>query len=295
MISPMDKTSILMILLLIFSLFLSAIVINRVEYLAVALVSSVMMGVVSPLIAARRLYFLAAEISHIALFAATLSIILTNITIVKNEMFWVIAIGMAMVYSVGIAIYRGIDPDIATSIVTALSVSGSVIAMYLVLTRFRTSYGLWSLILGDPLLITRKDLYILMGLAIMVMILSLSIYKVIIYVGVDRDSAILTFGNIYIYEFLFFTILGLTSLTLVRIVGYVLEHVLLLLPALITMNVIEGGKKIIFSSICFSIISSLLGFSLAVKLNLAPAGAVGFIALATYVISIAIRRLKRYG
>lgn len=293
--TSLDKTLILMILLLLLSLSLSAIVISKVEYLAVALLSSLMMGVVSPLIAARRLYFLAAEVSHIALLAATLSIILTNVTIVKSETFWVIAIGMVMVYSVGIVIYRGVDPDVATSVITALSVSSSVIAMYLALTKFRTSYSLWSLILGDPLLITRKDLYMLMGLAITVVVISLSIYKVIIYVGIDRDSAILTFGNIYVHEFLFFTVLGLTSLTLIRIVGYVLEHVLLLLPALITMNVVEGGRRIIFASTCFSLISSLLGFSLAIRLNLAPAGAVGFIALATYVISIALKRLRRYG
>lgn len=291
----LDKTTILISSILLLSLFIGIVVVNKVEYIAVALLSSIMMGIVSPLIAARRLYFLAAEVSHIALLAAILAIILSNITIVKNEMFWVITTGIAMVYSVGIFINRGIDPDIATSIITALSVSSSVIAMYFALTRYRTSYNLWSLILGDPLLITRRDLYILLALAVIVVVISISIYRVIIYLGIDRDSAMLTFGNIRVYEFLFFTVLGLSSLTLVRIVGYILEHVLLLLPALIAMNVVEGGKRIIFTSVCISLTSSLLGFSLAIKLNLAPAGVIGFIALSSYVISIALKRLRMHG
>lgn len=281
--------------MLLASLAVAVTSIERVELLAVAVLSSLMMGVVSPLIAARRLYFLAVESSHMALLAASLAVVLVNTTPVKYEFFWVLLVGLAIMYSIGLAIHRGVDPDIATSIATGATVSGSVIAMYVALTRFRTSYSLWSLILGDPLLVTRQDIYVLAVLATVTVVASLATYKVMIYVGIDKDSAALAFSSIHVCEFLFFTVLGLTSLALVKIVGYALEHVLLLMPALMSMNLVEGGRKVMALSICLSAASSLLGFSAAVKLSIAPAGSVGLVALAIYLASIVARGLRRHG
>ncbi len=290
-----SRSMYVVVMLLLVSLAVGFVYLRRVELLAVALLSSLMMGVVSPLIAARRLYFLAAESSHMALLAASLAVILTNITPVKYEFFWVLLVGLAITYSVGLAIHRGVDPDIATSIATGATISGSVIAMYIALTRFRTSYSLWSLILGDPLLTTRQDIYVLTLLTAIALAVSLSTYKVMIYVGIDRDSAVLTFGSTHIYEILFFTVLGLTSLALIKIVGYALEHVLMLMPALTSMNLVEGGRRLMVSSVCLSIASNLLGFSLAMKLGVAPAGSVGLIALSIYLASIVAKGLRRYG
>lgn len=281
--------------LLLTSLIVAFVIIRKVELLAVALLSSVMLGVVSPLIAARRLYFLAVESSHMALLAASLAVILTNITPVKYEFFWVLLVGLTIMYFVGLAIHRGVDPDIATSIATGATISGSVIAMYVALTRFRTSYSLWSLILGDPLLTTRQDIYVLILLTAIALAVSLSTYKVMIYVGIDRDSAALTFGSIHIYEILFFTVLGLTSLALIKIVGYTLEHVLMLMPALTAMNLVEGSRRLMASSVCISVASNLLGFSMAMKLGIAPAGSVGLVALSIYLASIVVERLRRHG
>jgi zinc/manganese transport system permease protein len=110
----LDKITATLISILFLSLAVGIVAIARVEYLAVALLTSVMMGIASPLIAARRLYFLASEYPHMALLATTLSIILVNITPVNYEFFWVIVIGLISMYLVGYAIHRGVDPDIAT-------------------------------------------------------------------------------------------------------------------------------------------------------------------------------------
>lgn len=269
--------------------------IPRLETFFTALFSALVFGSISPLIAARRLFFLAVEASHMALLAATLSIAISNIMYLGGEVVWAILLGLFMIYSIGFAIFRGIDPDIATSIATSISVSSSVIAMHIILTRYRVGYSLWSIVLGDPLLVTWRDIYVLIIVAFTVLIISSAIYKVIIYIGVDKDSAMLTYRKIYVYEFLFFTILGLSSIVLLKIVGYVVEHILLLLPALIAMNIVEGGKNIVFISICASIISSIIGFTLSIAINTAPAGIIGVITLILYISSLAINRLRRHG
>jgi ABC-type Mn2+/Zn2+ transport system permease subunit len=292
----LDKITATLISILFLSLAVGIVAIARVEYLAVALLTSVMMGIVSPLIAARRLYFLASEYPHMALLATTLSIILVNTTPVNYEFFWVIVIGLISMYLVGYAIHRGVDPDIATSIATAGSVSASVMVMYIALRMFRVSYSLWSLILGDPLLVTHRDIYVLAMLTFVVVVVSIAIYEAVIYMGIDRDTSTLIYGRmVHLYDFLFFTVIGLTTLAVLKIVGYILEHVLLLLPALVAINLVEGGRKVMITSLFISTIATLLGFSLSIKLNLAPASSTGFIILAMYLISIAVKRLRKYG
>lgn len=295
----MNKNSILLLTISTVGLMLIAVFslmsINRIEILLVALLSAIVFGSISPLVAARRLYFLAVEASHIALSAATFSIVLANTTPINHEVFWAIALGLLAIYVMGFAIHKGMSPDIVTSIATAASISGSVIAIHLILTRYRISYSLWSLLLGDPLLISRIDLYILTILSIATLAISIAIYKVVIYVGVDRDGALLTFKNANVYDFLFFTALGISSIALLRIVGYIIEHILILLPALVSMNLVEGSKKIMLISIYVSIASTLLGFIFSLKTNIAPAGAVGVIALLMYIFSLVTNRLRRYG
>lgn len=291
----MDRPLIPFLLLAGVSIAVGAVYINRLEVFLTALLTALVFGCISPLIAARRLYFLAAEASHMALLSASLSIVLANESHLKSELVWAIALGLALIYAVGFAIQRGMNPDVVTSIATAATVSGSVMAMYIVLTRYRVGYSLWSVILGDPLLVTRRDLVVLSSLSLLVLTIAISVYSVIIYLGVDRDSAVLIFRNIWIYEYLFFTALGIASIAMLKIVGYVLEHVLLLLPALVAINVVEGGRNVMVSSICISIASTMLGFSLSLAVNIAPASAVGFIALAAFILSLAIKRLGLYG
>jgi ABC-type Mn2+/Zn2+ transport system permease subunit len=199
-------------------------------------------------------------------------------------------------YLVGYAIHRGVDHDIATSIATAGSVSASVMVMYIALRMFRVSYSLWSLILGDPLLVTHRDIYVLAMLTFVVVVVSIAIYEAVIYMGIDRDTSTLIYGRmVHLYDFLLFTVIGLTTLAVLKIVGYILEHVLLLLPALVAINLVEGGRKVMIASLFISTIATLLGFSLSIKLNLAPASSTGFIILAMYLISIAVKRLRKYG
>lgn len=284
--------SFLVIVLLILFSFLYT---PRFEWIMVMIFSAIIYGITSPLIAARRLYFLVSEVSHIALFSVTLSIALARETMLQSESLWAIIIGLTIVYAIGYAMYKGINPDIATSIAISATASGSVVAMFFVLTRYRVGYNLWSVVIGDPLLTTWNDIMILSVLTTVILPLALIVYRVAIYMGIDRDVVMLSVKRIALYEFLFFTVLGVACIVLIRITGYILEHVLLLLPALIAINLVEGSSKIMILSIYISLISSLLGFMSSLWLNIAPASAIGFIVLSAYIFSVIVKKVKKYG
>jgi ABC-type Mn2+/Zn2+ transport system permease subunit len=84
--------------------------------------------------------------------------------------------------------------------------------------------------------------------------------------------------------------LAIASVALLRFVGFILEHVLLSLPAVIASNMVSSSREAMLVSVLSSINSSIIGLIVAVKLNIAPAASIGFITLVLYTVSLVMRR-----
>ncbi len=264
-------------------------------WILIFVLSATLYGFLSPLIAARRFYFLATESPHIALFAVAISIALSRAIGILSEFIWSIAISIVLIYIAGYAIEKGIDPDIATSAMIALSSSGSVIAIYYVLTRYSVSYNLWSIILGDPLLSTWSDVYILGAVCIITIITVIATYNVNVYMGIDREFVRIGLERPWIYSYALYTIVAIASVALLKIVGFVLEHVLILLPAPISMAMSESSYTVLIVSILIAVLSSLLGLKISIEMNLAPSGVIGIIILFIYLLVHILKRLGVLG
>ena len=257
--------------------------------------AAIVYGVLSPVVAARRLYFLAASAPHSALFAVALGIPLSRVVGLLDEFLWAVVLGLALLYTVGYLIHRGIDPDTATSIFIAFTASGSVLALYYVLTTYSIEYNVWAIIVGDPLLISWKEAMYSIVIAILILCGIIVSYRENICLGVDRDFVKLAGVNTKIYDVILFTFLAVATVALIRYIGFVLEHILILLPASIAMNATDSACKSLTLSVSISIVASLIGLYAAVQFNIAPAGAVGLVMMIIYMLSIVISRMRRHG
>jgi len=74
------------------------------------------------------------------------------------------------------------------------------------------------------------------------------------------------------------------------VVGFVLEHVLLLLPAAIATRLSESSRDVLVASTSVSVMASLVGLYLAVLLDQSPAGVVGLLLLAIYLAVLVLKR-----
>ncbi|MEM1608390.1 MAG: metal ABC transporter permease [Ignisphaera sp.] len=247
--------------------------------------SSLLYGFISPVIAARRLFFLATEAPHMALFSVVLGIVVYKTTNLLNEFLWALIISIILINVVGHLIRAGVDPDVATSVMVSLTASGSVVAIYYVLTFYSVQYNLWAFILGDPLLVTSQEALQLTIIAVASALATVYLYMFGIYMGVDLDHAKLSARNIWLYDTAIYTLLGISSVALLKIVGFVLEHVLLTLPAIIASAVSSSSREALHTSVVSAVASSFLGLLLSTKLNIAPAGGIGFITLSIYLIA----------
>lgn len=248
------------------------------KWLLTVTLASVMYGTVSPIVYARRLQFLSAASSHTALLAVLISIPLSSYI---PSFVTALIVSLILMYSVGYAISKGIDPNVSTSILVSFTASSSVLAMYYIVTNYEVGMDVWALILGDPLLTTWNDLTILFIVTLLVVTITMLTYREQFHIGLDRDCATLCV-NVKIYDFIFYTILAISTVAMIKIVGFVLQHVLILLPCAIAMRFAKGSKSLILSSLFISTCASILGLILAMELNLSPSGVIGIVMFSFY-------------
>ncbi|MCD6301355.1 MAG: metal ABC transporter permease [Staphylothermus sp.] len=278
----------LVLLLICYTVILS--IKYNLAWIMVMLSAAVAFGSLSSLVSMRKLYFLAGATPHAALFAITLSIPLTKLLGVGNSSMYSILLGILLVYIVGFSIYKGINSDIATAVFVGITASGSVITAYYVLTYFPVEYDLTALIMGDPLLSSMEQAFISAVLASIVLITVLLTYREQLSLGIDRESAILSGLRIELYDAIVFTVLGLVTISMLRIVGYILEHILVLLPSSIAVMSAKSAREALYISIISALTSSLLGLHIGMILNISPSGLTGLILLLFYIISLVGKR-----
>ena len=260
------------------------------RWVAVMLSAALAYGFMSSVVAARRLYFLAGASAHAALLAAVLALPLAALTGLAGEQAWALLIGLLLVYAVGYMIHRGVDPDTATAVFVAATASASVLAIYYVLTRFPLEVELWAIVVGDPLLASYREAWLALAIACLTAAAVLLTYREQVYVGIDREFSQLSGIRVWAYDLLAFTLLALTTVGLIKVVGFVLEHVLLLLPAAIATRLSTSSRGVLSISVSVSVLASLIGLYLAVLLDQSPAGVVGLLLLSAYLAALLVRR-----
>ena len=286
------KIAIVTLLIVMSILSIAVAMFTDVRWTITMLCTAVVYGALSPAIAARRLYFLAAAAPHTALFAALLAIpIATSVSCLPLYL-WALILGVPLINIVAYMVRRGVDPDVATSILVAFTASGSVIMMNIVREVY-SSYSVWSYIVGDPLLVSESQLPYLAIVAIAILTLVTLSYREILSLGIDRDSVFLAGVRTQVYDFLLFTLIAVAAIAMIGVVGFVLEHILILLPASIAIALTESAFKVLMLSIAISVVSGLLGLALSIHLGIAPAGAIGMILLLIYTGAAYIRKVVK--
>lgn len=251
-------------------------------WVVVMISASIAYGFMSSIVSVRKLYFLAGASPHAALFAVVLSIPLAHYLVEDAQFIISIMIGLFLIYIVGYSIYRGLDADIATSVFVGFTAAGSVIMSYYVLVNYPVEFDLAAIIMGDPLLTNWLDALVALIIAVIAALLVMLTYREQLSIGINRESAYLAGLNVKVYDLIVFTLLGITTIGLLRIVGYILEHVLVLLPASIALSSAKSAYQALVTSIVTALTASLIGLHLGIVLNLSPSGLTGLILLIYY-------------
>ncbi|MEB3806464.1 MAG: metal ABC transporter permease [Desulfurococcales archaeon] len=243
-------------------------------------------GSLSLLVYSRRLMYIAAASPHGAFLSASLAIP-TSIAVGGPVEAWTLVFSMLTVYIAWYLVGKGLDPDEATSIYVGVSATGGVLAAYLVLTRYPYSPQVIASIIGDPLLASRGEVLLALAIALVFLLASASSLREILYVGADPEDARLSGMRVWVYDLFLYTSIAVIAAVMVRVVGFVLEHVMILLPGLIAHYTVRGAYRAFTASIVASLSASILGLYLAILLDQSPSAMTGLILITAFLIAVA--------
>ncbi|MEM4601961.1 MAG: metal ABC transporter permease [Desulfurococcaceae archaeon] len=224
----------------------------------------------------RRLEFLVAEAVHASLFSVIVGLVMEFLTGI-NYLAYSVAIGLFTIYATSYLIKAGIPPEKATATVAALMSALAVLIIHYTITKMPIRYSLHSLILGDPLLLTREESLFASAISASIIFLSNLSIQEIIGIGIDDLSARLTGVRVKLYDFLAYTIIGVISVGMLRLAGYVMEHVFLLLPPVVFALYAKSMKEHILMTVILGTLLSALGYVISFALDTSPTGITGLL------------------
>lgn len=159
--------------------------------------------------------------------------------------------------------------DAAIGIVSSFGIAGGVILASL---SKGFNVDLFSYLFGNILSISNREVYLSLGLSLIVLSVIILLYNDLFSTTFDEEYARITGIRTERINLILTFLTAGTVVLAIKVVGIMLVTALLILPAVTALQIAKGFKVAMFISILVAIVSVLGGITLSFFLNL-PAGA----------------------
>jgi zinc transport system permease protein len=226
--------------------------------------------------------------------AVLLSVLSLFITI-KNWSFINVGISHAAFGGLAIGFYFGLNPTLIGGIfaiivgllIGYISKQGKLhedvsigilfsfsMAIGVIIISMAPNYNtdLFTFLFGNILTITKEDIYILFSFTVFTLIFLYIFFQKIMFCCWDEDVAYTSGINTSFYYYSLITIVAVATVLSVKLVGVILASAMMILPSAFASQFFWHYKKIIVSSIIFSILMVLAGIYISYERDM-PAGA----------------------
>ncbi|MEK9198723.1 metal ABC transporter permease [Ureibacillus sp. 179-F W5.1 NHS] len=249
------------------------------EFLQNAFFSGLIIGVIAPVlgvfIVVRRMSLIADALSHVTLAGIAGSLYLSQ-TFTAFALLNPIYLGIIASVSGSILIerlrrlYKHYE-ELAIPIIMSGGIGLSAIFISLA-SGFNTD--LMSYLFGSVSAVSRQDLWVVIGIAIVVFLFLFAFFKEMFVLSFDEEYANASGLPAKWIHFLFMIVVALVIAASMRIVGILLVSSLITLPVAASMRIARGFKQTIIYSILFGEAAVIIGLVSAFYLNLAPGGTI---------------------
>ena len=266
------------------------------EFLQNAFFSGIIIGLIAPLlgvfIVVRRLSLIADALSHVTLAGIAGSLYLSQsvagLAMLNPIYLGIIAsVGGSMLIERLRNLYKHYE-ELAIPII--MSAGLGISAIFISLAQgFNTD--LMSYLFGSVSAVSRQDLMIVVGVAIVVIIFLVLFFKELFVLSFDEEYAKASGLPARFVHLLFMIVVALVIAASMRIVGILLVSSLITLPVAAAMRLAKGFKQAIILSIVFGELAVLIGLVSAFYLNLAPGGTIVVTSIIILLVVIIAKKL----
>jgi zinc transport system permease protein len=247
--------------------------------------ASIPFGMIGTYVVVRRISYIAGAISHCILGGIGAGLYMQNalgITWFGPLQGAVVVALLASVILAMVSLYARQRED---SVIGALWAAGMAIGL-LFIARTPGYTDPMSYLFGNILLITRTDLFFVIGLDVLVIGVIGFFYNTFLALCFDEEYAQLRGIRTHWLYLLLLCLVALTIVLLVRVVGIVMVIALLTLPAAIAGNFARNIMQMMILSTLFCTIFILTGLGASYSLDLPSGPVIIMVAAATYLITI---------
>lgn len=248
--------------------------------------AGIIVAIIAPLIGIflvlRRYSLMVDTLAHVSLAGIALGLILGVNPIIT-------AIIVTLISSLGIEKLR-ISKKIYGESALALFLSGSLaVALILISLAKGFNSNLFSYLFGSIVTVTQNEVYIIAGLASVVIITLTLFYKELIYITFDEESARVSGIPTDFINAILILLAAITVSLSIPIVGVLLISALVVIPVITALQYKKSfGKTIIYAEV-ISIFSVILGIFTSFYFALSTGGTIVLIMLGIFGLTLAIQ------
>ena len=242
-----------------------------------SLLASVLCGFIGTYIVTRRLVFISGGITHASFGGIGLGVFLGI-----NPILSAMAFSVLSAFGVQWMSRRGdVREDSAIAVFWTFGMSLGIICCFL-------SPGfmpdLPSFLFGSILTVGQADLWLLTALLVVVIAVFALLYRTILSVAFDANFARSQRLPVAFVEYLMMTLIALTIVATLRMVGIVLSISLLTIPQMSANVITHNFKRMIAWSIAIGWTDCLLGLALSYTLNVPSGASIIFVSILVYLL-----------
>ncbi|MBI5817121.1 MAG: metal ABC transporter permease [Candidatus Yonathbacteria bacterium] len=250
-----------------------------VRAFAAGLAIAVVAPVIGMFLVVRRYSLMADTLAHVSLAGVAIGLLLGLNPVIT-------AIIASIIASIGIERLRTTKRMLGESVL-ALFLSGSLaIAVILLSLAKGFNMNLFSYLFGSISVVSPLDLYLTLGLAVLLILVVKFLYKEFFFLSFDTDLARASGVRTKTLALILTALAAVTVSLSIRVVGVLLIGALMVIPVISAMQFGRGFRNTMLISIVFSVISVISGLFLSFYWNIASGGAIVVVALVIFLLSL---------
>jgi len=254
--------------------------------LLAGLLVSVACGIIGTLVVINRIVFISGGIAHAAYGGIGLGYYFRF-----NPVLGAIAFSLAAALGMG-AVQRKTRQRVDT-IIGAMWAIGMALGIIFVDLTEGYKADLMSYLFGSILAVPSGDLWIMLGLDVIIVVLVALFYKELLAISFDETFA--TVQNVPVdgIHILLLCLIALTVVMMMRVVGLIMVIALLTIPAAISGQFVKDMKRMMVLASILGVLFTTTGLWLSYFLNLTSGATIILTSGLAYVLSLAFRPLQR--
>lgn len=207
-----------------------------------------------------------------------------------NPLFTALAISIIAVLGISYMRKKGIaKSDAAIAVMLALGFSTGLIIISI---SGGFNVEIFSYLFGSILTIDQTDLLIVSLLGLASICFFGFFYKELLSITFDEESAKITGIPVNYFSFTFNILVAFTIALSIKVIGVILVVALMVLPGLSALQLKRSFRGTMVITVCFSILSIIIGILLSAVYNVATSGVIVFTAAGIFLLAALYRKAR---